>query len=134
MSLDQKVSALTATLKSEFWRAWDSTAEPAAWESFTTVLPSTTRIENWVNATPVPGFSLWRGMRNYGQIDAFIYSVRNETFHSEIEATLEDVEDDQTGILSAKAKDLVLRGKYFPGRQVQKLVGKGLNSTIAMQD
>lgn len=134
MSIDAKVSALTASLKTEFWRGWDSTAKPAAWEDFTTVLPSTTRIENFVNATPVPGFSRWSGHRTYGQIDTFVYSIRNETWHSEIQATIEDVDDDQTSILAGKAKDLALRGKYFPGRMVVKLLGKGAGATIAMQD
>ena len=133
MSLDAKVSSLTASLKSEFWKAWDQVAEPADWEPVTTVLPSTTKIENYVNATPVPAFQRWSGMRNYAQTDSFVFQVRNETWHSEIFARLEDIEDDQTGILMSQPKNLVARGKQFPGRMVFKLLGSALGATIALQ-
>ncbi len=124
MSVDSKVSALTATLRSEFWKGWEETAKPAPWEDFTTIVPSTTRTENFVNATPVPGFAEWLGHRNYGRVDSFIYSIRNRTFSSGFLAELEDIEDDQVGFLQTKPKELVIRGKKFPGRMVLKLLGQ----------
>lgn len=132
MSLDAKVSALTAALKSEFWQAWQETAKPAPWEEFTTVVPSTTKIENFINFTPVPGLSEWLGVRNYGQVDSFVYSVRNKTFSNGIKAFLEDIEDDQTGGLMSKPKELVIRAKKYPGRAVLKLLGQGMGSPIAL--
>jgi hypothetical protein len=42
-----QVSALTGVLRSNFWKAWSETAVPAPYESFTTILPSNTRIENY---------------------------------------------------------------------------------------
>jgi phage major head subunit gpT-like protein len=125
MSLDQRVSALVASLKSEFWKAWEETAEPAPWEKFTTIVPSTTRIEHFINASPVPGMSEWFGHRNYGKVDSFIYSIRNKTFHNGFLAMLEDVEDEQTGFLAAKPRQLVERAKKFPGRAVLKLLSQG---------
>lgn len=133
MSLDAKVSALTASLKSEFWKSWDQVAEPAPWEQFTTIVPSTTKIENYVNFTPIPGFQRWAGHRNYGKVDSFIYSVRNETWTDGIQAALEDIEDDQTGGLAAQAKELPRKGKLFPGRMVLKLLGTAVGSSIALQ-
>lgn len=133
MSLDLKVNALTATLKSEFWKAWDEVAKPAPWQEVTTVLPSTTKIENFLNATPVPGLQRWTGQRNYGQVDTFIYQVRNETWHTEIAAKLEDIEDDQTGILQQQPQFMVTKAKEFPGRMVIKLLGQSLGGTIALQ-
>jgi phage major head subunit gpT-like protein len=131
MALDAKVSALTAALKTEFWKSWDQVAEPADWEAVTTVLPSTTKIENYLNATPVPAFQRWSGMRTYAQTDTFVFQVRNETWHSEIMARLEDIEDDQTGILMTQPKNLVAKGKQFPGRMVFKLLGQGIGSLAA---
>src|SRR4051794_19061007 len=107
MSLDAKVSALTAALRSEFWKSWEETATVAPWESFTTIVPSTTRIENYLNFSPVPGMAEWRGHRNYGKVDSFVYQVRNSTFSNGIVAALEDIEDDQTGGLLMKPKELV---------------------------
>src|SRR5437870_525212 len=122
MSLDAKVSALTATLRSEFWRSWQETAKPAPYEAFTTEIPSATRIENYINATPVPGMSEWTGFRTYGTVDSFIYSIRNKTFQNGFKAALEDIEDDQVGFLSRKPSELVVRAKKFPGRAVLKLL------------
>lgn len=123
---------MTAHLKSEFWKAWDQVAKPAPWKDFTTIVPSTTKIENFINATPVPGFQRWNGMRNYGQVDTFIYQVRNETWHTEIAAKLEDIEDDQTGILAQQPRFMSEKGKEFPGRLVLKLTGQALGSPIAL--
>ena len=128
MSLDAKVSALTASLRSEFWKAWQETAEPAPYESFTTTLGSTTKIENFINATPVPGMTEWMGHRNYGKVDSFLYQIRNKTYNNGIIATLEDIEDDQVGILTSKPKELVVRAKKFPGRAVLKLLSQGTST------
>jgi phage major head subunit gpT-like protein len=119
------VSALTATLKSEFWKAWEETAKPAPWEPFTTIIPSTTRIENYINAVPVPGMTEWFGHRNYAKVDSFVYSIRNKTYHNGFMAALEDVEDDQVGFLMSKPKELAIRAKKFPGRAVLKLLSQG---------
>jgi len=130
MSLDNTVGALTARLRSEFWKAWEETAVAAPWEDYSSILPSTTRIENFINATPVPGMSEWFGHRNYGKIDSFLYQIRNKTFHNGFLASLEDLEDDQVGLLTSKPKELVIRAKKFPGRAVMKLMSQG-TSTVA---
>jgi len=100
-------------------------AEPVKYQKFTTKLPSTTRIENHGLFTLVPGFQLWSGYRTYGDIDSFIYSVMNEVYHSEFMATLEDVEDEQTGGLLRKPAQLVEKGKIFPSRMVMKALAAG---------
>lgn len=123
MSLDQRISALTAALRTEFWKGWEETAVPAPWEKYTTIVPSTTRIEHYINFLPVPAMQLFSGFRHFGTPDSFIYSVQNFTFSTGFMATLEDVEDDQTGGLVRKPAELVVRAKKFPGRYVLK----GLN-------
>lgn len=128
MSLDAKISALTASLRSEFWKAWQETAVPAAYEKFTQTLPSTTKIENFVNTSPVPGMSEWFGQRNYGQVDSFIYQIRNKTFTTGIKVTLEDLEDDQVNFISSKAKELTNKARKFPGRLVLKTLSAGAST------
>src|SRR5271166_1519560 len=128
-----KVQAITATLRSEFWKAWNQVAKPAQWEEITTILPSTTAIENFLNANPVPGFQLWQGSRNYSQLATFVFQVKNLTFHSDFGATLEDVEDDQTGLLMQQPKFIVEKAKLFPGRMVDKLLGRALGAQLASQ-
>lgn len=131
MPLDAKVSALTAQLKSEFWKGWDQVGTPMPWEGFTTIIPSTTRIENYLNYSPTPSMSLWRGHRSYAQVDSFVQSIRNEMFHTEIKASLDDVEDDQTGGLVAQSKYLVEKAKGFPGRAGSILMGQSAGGSVA---
>lgn len=126
-----KVNAITATLRSEFWRAWNQVSKPAPWEEITTILPSSTSIENYLNANPAPGFQLWQGQRNYSQLATFVFQVKNFTFHSELGASLEDVEDDQTGLLAQQPAFIVQKAKLFPGRLIDKLLGRGMSATIA---
>jgi phage major head subunit gpT-like protein len=121
---------LTARLRSEFWESWNQVAKPAQWEEVTTILPSTTSIENYLNANPVPGFQLWQGMRNYGQLSTFVFQVKNQTFHADFLATLEDVDDDQTGLLMQQPKFLVEKAKLFPGRMVDKLLGRAIGAVL----
>lgn len=113
----QQLSVYTARFKSEFWKAWHATADPAPWEAFTSVLPSTARIEHYPYFTPIPQVSLWQGYRNYGSTSGKIYSLQNFTYHTEFQTTLEDFEDEQTGALEMKPKELVEKCKLFPGRQ-----------------
>jgi phage major head subunit gpT-like protein len=125
MSLDQKISALTASLQSIFWKSWQETAKPAPWEIVTTIVPSTTRIEHYVNFGPVPGIREWKGNRNYGAVRSFIYSLQNKTWTAGFTAALEDIEDDQTGGLAMKPKELSIKGKKFPGRSVMDMLNQG---------
>jgi phage major head subunit gpT-like protein len=133
MSLDLRVSALTAELRSEFWKAWDRIAEPAPYEKIVTRLKSTTLVENYINGTPVPGLKLWQNGRSYNSVDTFVSSIRNSTFHTEISATLEQLEDDQTTILKMMPADMVQKAKLYPGRAVFQLIGQALGSPIALQ-
>lgn len=132
MSLDLRVNALTARLRSEFWKAWHQVAKPAPWREVVTVVPSTTKIENFLNATPVPGLTRWAGTRNFAQIDSFVYQVRNDTYHVDLSAKLEDIEDDQVGLLAQQPAFMSEKAKEFPGRATVKLLGQGLGSPIAL--
>ena len=59
-----RVPPSVPALKSDFWKAWDQVAKPAPWEDCTTIVPSSTKIENFVVSSPCPGFSRWLGARN----------------------------------------------------------------------
>jgi phage major head subunit gpT-like protein len=82
--------------------------------------------------TPVPGFQRYVMERHYGQVDSFIYPVRNELFYTAWGAKLDDVEDDQVGFLKQQPGFVSQKGKEFPGRMVIKLLGQALGATIAL--
>ena len=132
MPTSQQLSVYTARFKSEFWKAWHATAEPAPWEAFTSVVPSTTRIEHYPYFTPIPQVSLWQGYRNYGSTSSKIYSLQNYPYHTEFQTTLEDFDDEQTGALAMKPQELVEKCKLFPGRQ--SLISLAAGNTTACFD
>jgi phage major head subunit gpT-like protein len=123
---------LTASLRSEFWKSWEQVAKPAPWRDVTTVIPSTTKIELYLQTTPVPGFQRYVSERHYGQVDSFIYPVRNERFYTAWGAKLDDVDDDQVGMLKQQPGFAAEKGKEFPGRMALKLLGQALGGTIAL--
>ncbi len=124
----QQLDVYTARFKAEFWKAWHATAEPAPWEAFTSVLTSSARIEHYPYFTPIPQVSLWQGMRNYGTTSAQIYSLQNFPYHTEFQTALEDFEDEQTGALQMKPKELVEKCKLFPGRQTLISLSNGAST------
>jgi len=128
MPTSQMLDVYTARFKAEFWKAWNATAEPAPWEAFTQVVPSTTRIEHYPYFTPIPQVSLWQGYRNYGSVSSKIYSLQNYPYHTEFQSTLEDFDDEQTGALAMKPKELVEKCKLFPGRQTLISLGNGAST------
>lgn len=128
MSLDQKIGALTASLKNEFWKAWYQVPQQAPIEKAATVINSTTSIEHYINATPIPAFKEWLGHRDYGAVDSFVHSVRNKTFHNEIFATLENVEDDQTGMLMQQPGLIVQKARQWPARRILAVLAAGAST------
>jgi phage major head subunit gpT-like protein len=130
MSIESKISVLTASLRSEFQIAYKATAEPAPWEQFTQIIPSTARIEHYTWMSPSPGIAQYQGHRRYGKIDTVRYDVENLEFDAGFEILMRDIRDDQTGGYMLKPKELAERAKKFPGRWVIKNgVAKGATQT-----
>jgi phage major head subunit gpT-like protein len=116
MSIDAKVSIFTTTMRTEFNTAYYATAEPAPWQTFTQIIPSTARIEHYTWMSPTPGVARYTGHRRYGKISTIRYSVENLEFDSSFEVLRRDVEDDQTGGYGLKSAELGERARKFPGR------------------
>jgi phage major head subunit gpT-like protein len=129
MAVDQKVSIFTTALRKEFVNAYFATANPAPWENYTTIVPSTARIEHYTWMTPSPGLAQYAGHRRYANIDAVKYSVENLEFDAAFQVRLRDIEDDQTGGYMLKPKELAERAKKFPGRWVLKHLSQGKTYT-----
>lgn len=125
MSVQDKVSVFTTTMRTEFQVAFEATAVPAEFEKITMQVPSTARIEHYTWMSPTPGIARYKGHRRYGKIDVVKYDVENLEFDNGFEVKLRDVKDDQTGGYMLKPKELAERAKKFPGRYVLKTLGLG---------
>ncbi len=124
--LPGQVSALTAALRNNFWKAWDEVAEPAEHEKFTSVLPSTTLVENYPNWTPVPDMTEWDGTNDYGSLTSYVYSLKNKIYRASVMIRVPDMEDDQTGALQGKPRELARKAKVLESREVIKCLASGI--------
>jgi phage major head subunit gpT-like protein len=118
MAINQLVGIFTTKMRLEFINAYMATAEPAPYEKYTTIVPSTARIENYSWMSPSPGIALYAGHRRYGKIDTIRYSVENKEFDSGFEVLLRDIQDDQIGGYEIKPKELAERAKKWPSKWV----------------
>lgn len=100
-------------------------------EPFTTQLPSTTRIENYPNFTPAPAMQEWDGANDYGTIASYMYSLENKTYRASLMMRVFDLDDDQTGALQTKPKELAIKAKKFPHREVMKALASGTTGSFS---
>lgn len=129
MTVENRVSILTTSMRTEFNIAYEATAKPAAWKDYTQIIPSTARIEHYTWMSPSPGLALYAGHRRYGKVDTVRYSVENREFDAGFEVLMRDIRDDQTGGYMQKPKELAERAKLFPGRWVIKHLAAGQSRT-----
>lgn len=123
MPASQKVSIFTTALRSEFDRAYQEVVAPAPFQAYTTVIPSTARIEHYTWMHPVPGMARYQGYRRYAKIDAIKYTVENLEWDSAFEVPKRDVEDDQTGGYMRKPASLAQQAKTLPADAVLDALG-----------
>ena len=68
------------------------------WETIATMVPSTTRANEYGWLGSWPKLREWIGDREVNNISQFGYSIKNRTFESTVSVMAEDIEDDQLGI------------------------------------
>ena len=130
MSVSTQISALTASLRSTFWQAWEQTAEPAPSAPFTTELPSTSRIEYYPNWSPVPAATEWDGANDYGTPSSYIYAIENKLYRTAMMIRSLDAEDDQTGALARKPEETAEECRLVPYLQVMRALAAGATGTF----
>jgi len=86
------ITLFTAAMRGEFLKAMQAVAKPAPIDAFTTVVPSTARIENYAWMTPSPGISRYIGHRRYATLDQIRYTVPNLEFDGSISVALRDAD------------------------------------------
>jgi phage major head subunit gpT-like protein len=116
-------------MRTEFITAYESSAAPAAWLDYTTVIPSTARFEHYPWLSPTPAIAQYKGHRRVGRISETKYTVENLEFDDSFEVLLRDIDDDQTGGYSTKSRELAEKAKKFPGRWVLQHVAQGKTKT-----
>lgn len=114
-------------MRKEFIEAYNSLdpAKPAPWESYTSEISSTARIENYSFLSPAPGLAPYEGHRRLGNIDAVKYEVKNIEYDAAFEVLLRDIEDDQVGGYQLKPREMAAKARLFPGRLALQHLAQG---------
>ncbi len=73
----------------------------------------------------------WDGANDYGTIASYIYSIENKIYRASVMMRVYDLDDDQTGGLQQKPKELAVKAKKFPHREIMKALASGQTGTFA---
>ncbi len=125
-----EINLFTAALRGEFIKAMQAVQRPAPYEPFTTIIPSTARIENYPWMTPGPGPSRYMGRRRKAQVDQIKYSVENVEYDATLSVPLRDIEDDQIGGYKMRMNEMTVKsGKPFESKLVLTALANGSSGT-----
>lgn len=122
---NQNVSVFTTAMRTEFINAYEEVAAPAEYLGYTTVIPSTARIEHYPWLSPTPAIDQYKGHRRVGKISEIMYNVPNLEYDSSFEVLTRDVKDDQTGGYLVKSRELAKKAQMFPGREALRHLSLG---------
>jgi phage major head subunit gpT-like protein len=113
-----EVSAFTAAARAEFMRgkmAADDRPFPAAHDLFTTVLPSTVKVETHTFMSSLPRLAEFRGYTPFAKLVSKEYTVANKEYRTGISVRKTDIDDDQIGGYMLQVNGLPNRAKKDVG-------------------
>lgn len=128
MATQDKLTIFTAAMRTEFLNAYAAARADAnfvAYESYTSVVPSTSRIEEYPWLSPPPRLAPYIGRRRYNTVDESKYRVENKEFDAALSIRLRDIRDDQVGGYPLLAKQMAQDVVQFPNRELIKHVKLG---------
>lgn len=120
------LSAIYQGFKTAFKGAFGAVAPD--WAKVATLVPSTTKTENygWLGAWPQ--LREWIGDRAVKSLQAFGYSITNKKFESSIGVPRDDIEDDTYGVFSTLFADMGYAAATHPDALVFGALASGSTS------
>jgi hypothetical protein len=73
----------------------------------------------------------WDGQNDYGTVSSYVYSLENRIYRASLMVRSYDFEDDQTGALATKPKELSVKAKKLQAREVLKCLASGVTGTFS---
>lgn len=101
---------------------------PIASDSFTTRLPSDSRVENHIFGSVAGHMKRFTGTRHYQKFSSGTYSIRNEEFYSGFVVNKIDVDDDKVGITKTQPKQLMDKARIFPQQLALRTLAAGAST------
>lgn len=100
-------------------------ATPVLYEKVATVVPSTTREENYKWLGALPRMKEWIGGREIQNLSASDYTIKNKSFEVTLGVDKEDIEDDTLGIYNPAIQNLGQAAAQHPDELVFPLLPGG---------
>lgn len=99
------------------------------WSRIATLVPSTTKTENYGWLSSWPKLREWLGDRQVKSLQAFGYSVTNKKFESSIAVPRDDIEDETYGVFGNLFAEMGYAAATHPDELVFPMLAAG-NSTV----
>lgn len=127
------VTAFTGMARAEFAAgklAADNKPLPAAYESFTSVIPSTTKVETYAYMSNIPRLAEFKGYNPaVGLVDS-TYTVTNKEYRvGPVKVRKTDLDDDQTGFYQKSINSLPQRAQRDMGHLALEFLAAGTTNT-----
>lgn len=119
------VKTLFVALKATYSKAFDAT--PSVWTQVATLVPSTTRENNYAWLDRFPRLRKWVGDKVVKSLTQHNYTLVNDSFEATVEVDRDDLEDDQLGIYAPQAQEAGFSAKQWP----DELVFEALNEAFS---
>jgi phage major head subunit gpT-like protein len=116
-----EVSQFTAMARQEFMRgkqAADEKPVPAAHEMFTTVMPSTTKVETHTFMSNLPRLEEFNGYTPFVGLVSKEYTVTNKEYRVGVRVKKTDIQDEQLGGYMTSINGLATRAKKDIGHKI----------------
>lgn len=123
----RNVTALFVALKTTFNNAFE--AAPSEWDQVATLVPSTTRENDYSWLDRFPRLREWVGDKVVRSLALHDYTLRNRKFEATIEVDRDDIEDDQLGIYAPQAQDAGFSARQWPDELVFEALNQAFRAT-----
>lgn len=110
------IVALFVAIKTTFNKAFD--AAPAQWDQVATLVPSTTRQNDYTWLGRFPRLRKWIGDKVVRALAQHNYTLVNDSYEATVEVDRDDLDDDQIGIYAPQAQDAGFSAKQWPDELV----------------
>lgn len=98
------------------------------WSQLATLVPSTTSEEKYGWLGNFTKFREWVGERQYQNLKAHDYSIKNKTFENTITVNRDEIEDDRYGIYKTVAQQQGQDAATHPDEMVFELLNRGFST------
>lgn len=113
------VADIFTNLKATFNKQFE--AAPSDWEKTATLVPSSTKQNDYAWLSRFPRMREWVGSKVVKALAAFAYTIINKDWEATIEVMRNDIEDDTLGIYGPMAMEAGFSAKQLPDEIVSDL-------------